>query len=248
MSETQPLTYDAFTALALADPTVVGLVLFGSQAHEGMPTEHSDHDLWVVLSDSGASDLDRFHGYRSPALDLVVTSLADFKAAGMPGFVRYALARGRVVLDRAGGEIAAAVAAKQRLEPKEAFETAAERLDDYANMVLRSVKNHRDGRRLAARLDAAESIGYLLELLFALERRPRPYNKHLEWELARYPLPQWDSDTLLDTIGRITAAGEPMPQRRLFAEVEAQARQAGHSTTLDAWGDDLHLMRPDSAA
>ena len=247
MSETQPLTYDAFTALALADPAVVGLVLFGSQAHEGMPTEHSDHDLWVVLSDGAASDLGRFHGHRSPALDLVVTSLADFKTAGMPGYVRYALARGRVVLDRSGGEITAAIAAKRRLEPQEAFELAAERLDGYANMLFRSVKNHRDARPLAAGLDAAESIGWLLDLLFAMDRRPRPYNKHLEWELARYPLPEWDGDALLAAIARITATGDPMLQRRLFAEVEERTRRAGHGPTLDAWGDDLHLMRPDAA-
>jgi hypothetical protein len=45
MSAQQPLTYQAFVSLAAADPAVVGLVLKGSQAHEGMVTRYSDHDL-----------------------------------------------------------------------------------------------------------------------------------------------------------------------------------------------------------
>ncbi|MEU8515774.1 hypothetical protein AB0C76_29980 [Kitasatospora sp. NPDC048722] len=37
-----PLEYQAFVDRATADPDVVGLVLKGSHAHEGMATEHSD--------------------------------------------------------------------------------------------------------------------------------------------------------------------------------------------------------------
>jgi hypothetical protein len=35
-----------------------------------------------------------------------------------------------------------------------------------------------------------------------------------------------------------------VPQQRLFARVEAAARTAGHAAVLDAWGEDLLLMRP----
>ncbi|MYS69216.1 hypothetical protein GTY88_02010, partial [Streptomyces sp. SID5926] len=75
-------------------------------------------------------------------------------------------------------------------------------------------------------------------------RRPRPYNKYLEWELDRFPLPGWDGHELLATLGRITGAGGTDVQRELFGRVEAAARGAGHAATLDAWGDDLALMRP----
>jgi hypothetical protein len=94
------------------------------------------------------------------------------------------------------------------------------------------------------RLDAADSIRFLLELLFALDRRPRPYNKYLEWELARYPLPGWDTGILLDAADRISGTGDVPLQRRLFAHVEAAVRRAGHGAVLDAWGKDLDLMRP----
>ncbi|MYZ39751.1 MULTISPECIES: hypothetical protein [unclassified Streptomyces] len=244
MTAQEHLTYDAFVALAAADPAVVGLVLKGSQAHEGMTTEHSDHDLYVILADGATTELARFTGHRTPELDLVILSLDEFRAAGMPGFERYALARARIVLDRLGGVIAQILADKTRLAADEAFHEADAWLDAYANSLYRSVKNDRDGHALAARLDAADSVRFLLELLFALDRRPRPYNKYLEWELARFPLPGWDTELLLDAANHISATGDVPTQRRLFAQVEAAARRAGHDAVLDAWGDDLRLMRP----
>ncbi|MFI1660232.1 hypothetical protein ACH4ZU_35745 [Streptomyces sp. NPDC020472] len=243
MTAGRPLSYDEFVALASADAAVVGLVLKGSRAHEGMTTEHSDHDLYVVLAEGVPTELAGFAGHRTRGLDLVLLTLDRFRSVGMPGFERYALARARVVLDRLDGDIARILAAKARLTADEASRAAADRLDAYANCLYRSLKNDRDGHALAARLDATDSLGHLLELLFALDRRPRPYNKYLEWELDRYPLPGWDTGTLLDALGRISESGDVTAQRRLFARVEAEARHRGLDAVLDAWGDDLELMR-----
>ena len=244
-SPQQPLAYDAFVALAEADPAVVGLVLKGSRAHDGMATEHSDHDLYVVVADGATTELSRLHGHRSATLDIIVLPLAEFRTVGMPGFERYGLARGHVVLDRVDGGtgIARLLAEKGRLDADEAFREAGGLVDAYANSVYRSVKNDRDGQPLAARLDAADSVRFLLELLFTLDRRPRPYNKYLEWELARYPLPGWETGGLLEAVGRISATGDAAVQRHLFARVEACVRRAGHGEVLDAWGEDLALMR-----
>jgi hypothetical protein len=225
MSTQQPLSYQAVVSLATADPDVVGLVLFGSQAHEGMATRHSDHDLLTILADGATKDPPYLAGHRTSELD-------------------YALARATVVLDRLGGDIAEILADKAQLDADEAFRSSAEWLDYYANSLYRSVKNDRDGHALAARLDAANSVQGLLELLFALDRRPRPYNKCLTWELARYPLPGWDTGKLLNAVDCIARTGNVSLQRRLFARVEAAARQAGHSKVLDAWGEKLELMRP----
>ncbi|MCX4706528.1 hypothetical protein [Streptomyces sp. NBC_01373] len=244
MTDQQPLTYDAFVELAAADPAVVGLVLKGSQSHDGMVTPYSDHDLYVVVADDARTDLTRFADHRSAALDLVIVTLTEFREAGMPGWERYALARAQIVLDRLDGELARILADKARLGADEAFQDARGWLDAYANSLYRSVKNHRDGQTLAARLDAADSIRFLLELLFAIDRRPRPYNKYLEWELARHPLPGWDTDVLLRAVERVSATGDVPLQRHLFALVETAAREAGHDEVLDAWGDDLDLMRP----
>ncbi|MCW8383229.1 hypothetical protein [Streptomyces justiciae] len=243
MNPQQPFAYDGFVERATADPAVVGLVLKGSRAHDGMVTRHSDHDLYVVVADDATTDLTRLSGHRTPELDLVVVTLAEFRAAGMPGFERYALARAQVVLDRLDGGIAQLIAEKGQLSAEEAFQEAGGWLDAYANSLYRSLKNHRDGQALAARLDAADSIRFLLELLFALDRRPRPYNKYLEWELARHPLPGWDTDALLRAVDRVSATGDIALQRQLFALVEVAARAAGHGEVLDDWGADLELMR-----
>lgn len=242
MTPEPPLTPDAFLDRATADPGVVGLVLKGSHAHEGMVTEHSDHDLYVVLADGTDSELARLHGHRSAELDLVVTTVEEFRRLG--GHEGYALARARVLLDRLDGGITEMVRAKGRLAEDETFREAAGWLDAYANSLYRSVKNDRDGHRLGALLDAADSVRFLLEFLFALDRRPRPYNKYLEWELQRFPLPGWDTAELLDAVGRIASTGDTSLQRRLFARVENVARGAGHGRVLDGWGGDLSLMRP----
>ncbi|MDI5910477.1 MULTISPECIES: hypothetical protein [Streptomyces] len=237
-----PLSYEEFLARATADPGVAGLLLKGSRAHDGMTTEHSDHDVYVILASGSPSELAALDGHRSPGLDLVVTTVDGLRRLG--GWERYALARARVLVDRLDGEIAEIVAAKALLGEEEALHAATGPLDAYANSLYRSVKNARDGHPLAARLDAADSMGQLLELLFALDRRPRPYNKYLVWELERFPLPGWETDALLDAVGHIAATGAVSLQQRLFARVEEVARRAGHGPTLDAWGDDLRLMRP----
>ena len=243
MSTQPPLTYQALVSMAVADRAVAGLVLKGSRAHDGMVTGHSDHDLYVILADGAATGLTRFAGHRTPELDLVIVSLADFRAASA-GFERYALARATVVLDRLGGGIAQVLAGAARLGADEASRSAACWLDAYANSLYRAVKNDRDGHALAARLDAADSIRFLLELLFALDRRPRPYNKYLAWELTRYPLPGWDTGELLSTVESVTRTGDIHRQQRRGAQGEAAARSAGHDEVLDAWGEDLQLMRP----
>lgn len=118
MSAPHPMSYEAFVARATADPAVVGLVLKGSQAHEGMATRYSDHDLYVVLADGAATGLAALDGFRSARLDLVVVTAAEFERLG--DWERYAIARALVLLDRLGGRITRTVAAKGRLGVAEA--------------------------------------------------------------------------------------------------------------------------------
>jgi len=244
MRVTALTTFDEFARVAGEDPAVVGLVLIGSQAHEGLVTQYSDHDLWVILADGAASDLQSLHGYRSARLDLVVISLSQFRTAGMPGFARYALARSRVVLDRLDGEITAIITAKQRFGEAESRDLVAAHLGEYLNLLYRSAKSYRDGLMLAYRLDAAESIGPALDLLFAMDRRPRPYNKYLEWELANFPLLGWDTTALLETIGAINATGDVGLQHRFFEQIASKVRDFGLGAELDEWSDELEPVLP----
>lgn len=248
--DTPDATLAAFVARATADPGVVGLVLSGSQVHDGMPTARSDHDLHVVLRDRDASPLSELDWFRSAHLDLVVITLAEFRRRGLPGdpdgWCRYAYVHARVLLDRLDGEIATILDRKRTLEEGEARSAAAGALDAYVNQAYRSLKSYRDGRDALGHLDAAESVPYALETVFALHRRVRPYNKYLQWELERRPLggEEWSAGRLLPVLRRILADGDPHTQRALFGGVERAARAAGHGTVLDSWGADLRLLRP----
>lgn len=243
-------TSAAFVARAAADPDVLGLVLSGSQVHDGMPTVHSDHDLHVVLRERDASPLSELDRFRSAHLDLVVVTLAEFRRRGLPGdpaaFSRYSYVHARVLLDRLDGEIATVLDRKRALDPDEAHTAVAGYLDAYVNQTYRSLKSYRDGRDAMGHLDAAESVPYALEVLFALHRRVRPYNKYLRWELERQPLGEdrWSAGRLLPLLRRILADGDPHTQRALFGDIARAARAAGHGEVLDSWGDDLRLLLP----
>ncbi|GAA2308276.1 hypothetical protein GCM10010234_60130 [Streptomyces hawaiiensis] len=242
-------TLRAFTSRATADPSVVGLVLSGSRVHAGMPTARSDYDLHVVVRDESVPSLAALDGFRSAHLDLVVIPLAEFRTRGMPGrpdsFARYSYVHAEVLFDRLDGTVARILDDKRTLGAEEARDAAAGWLDAYVNQTYRSLKSYRDDRPDMGQLDAAESVPYALEVLFALHRRVRPYNKFLRWELERQPLgdPRWAADRLLPVLRRVLADGDPPTQRALFNGIEEAARQAGHDRVLDAWGTDLELLR-----
>ena len=126
-----------------------------------------------------------------------------------------------------------------------------DRLDGCVNFAYRALKSHRDGRLLEARLDAAESLPWLLDVVFTLAGRLRPYNKYLPWELREHPLavPEWSAEAFLPEIERILA-GDPAALRRTFAVVDREVRawDTAHGTTVcgdlvDAWADELTVLR-----
>ena len=150
----------------------------------------------------------------------------------------YAFAHVEPVLDRGG--IAELVAEKGRVDPA----TAGEPLDGYMNMYYRSAKNARDGRPLEARLDAAESIPYLLEFLFA-RPRPRPPVQQVAALGARACIrwkPPWTAERApppprAHPRRRSRRAAAPLPRRR------AAARERGHGDVVDGWEPDVPWLR-----
>ncbi|MFG1873879.1 hypothetical protein ACGFIV_03455 [Sphaerisporangium sp. NPDC049003] len=245
---TNPSAGEEFAALLArvsADPAVAGAVLSGSQARQGMATHRSDYDVYLITADGGAATQER----RDSRLDVVVMSLEEFRTHAMPGsgweWNRYSFTHARVLKDRADGLIGELVSVKGSLSPEEAHQTAAASLGAFVNAAYRWLKNHRDGRATEARLDAAESIPYLLTCVFALHRRVRPYNKYLGWELRHHPLGPlpWSHDELLPLLEAVLSHASPQAARRLFLDLEPLARAAGHGSELDAWGEDLHLLR-----
>lgn len=229
----------------------LGLVLSGSAAR-GMATDHSDLDVYVVLSDEvtqvpAAS--------RSPAVDEIPVSLSDLEVVppfGSQGWwQRWSFAWAPTLLDRTDGRIAAAVHRQATLSPDESDAVLIDhdRLDGWLNLAYRALKSDRAGRPAECRLDAAESVPWLLDVVFALAGSVRPYNTYLAWELVEHPVEGWPVDTLLPILQGLLD-GDPKAVRAAFARVEeaCTARDADHgdgrtSEIITGWGDELHHFR-----
>jgi predicted nucleotidyltransferase len=217
-------------ARARADPGVLGVVLTGSHAR-GVATERSDYDVLLVVAEQ---EQPWRHTSRTTLLDEVVcteAALADTSVA----WQRYAYRGARVLLDRLDGGIGRLVRRQATLTAAQATRAGRAGLDAYVNQLYRSAKSRRDGFADAARLDEAESLPWLLETVFALHGRLRPYNKYLRWELDTYPLPgAWNA--------ALDPAGLPGAAHTLFPAVVDLARGLGHGDVLDAWGGDVSLI------
>ena len=229
---------------------LLGLVLSGS-AGRGYATERSDLDVVVVLTDEAASTRSSTH---SPDVDEAVDGWSELLTVPVFGTedwcYRWTYAWAPVLLDRTDGELAAAVRRQATLTPEEADAVLIDhdRLDGWVNFAYRALKNDRDGRTLEARLDAAESVPWLLDVVFATAGRVRPYNKYLPWELRTHPVDGWPADELLGLVER-TLGGDPSAVRETFARVRAACAAydagRGHTRTLDmieGWGSELAVF------
>ncbi len=125
------------------------------------------------------------------------------------------------------------------------------RVDGYLNLTYRALKSDRAGRRLERRLDAAESVPWLLDVVFALSYRVRPYGSYLAWELRQHPLEvqEWSADVLLPQLQALLD-GDSAALRDVVAVVERECRRTDNDdapmefgATFDAWGSGLDLKR-----
>jgi Nucleotidyltransferase domain len=236
--------------LAAHGDGLLGLVLSGS-AGRGMATERSDLDVFVVLDDEAAAERTTAH---SSDVDEIPWSRSELDAPGAFGtedwWHRWSCAWAPVVLDRTDGAIATALRRQATLTPEEADAVLIDhdRLDGWVNFTYRALKSDRDGRPLETRLDAAESVPWLLDVVFAVAGRVRPYNKYLAWELRTHPIEEWPADDLLGLVQR-TLEGDVDAVRETFVRVRAACwaydASRGHSRTTDmiaGWGDELRLF------
>jgi hypothetical protein len=226
---------------AMHDDRIAGLVLSGSAAR-GMATAMSDVDVYVVLREPVAG----WSTTRSYEIDTIYTTLGELATLpsdpGSWGF-RWSFAWARVLLDKGG--VAQAVHAQATLTDSEVSACLDHYLDGYINFVYRSLKSARDGQAWEQRMDAVESVPWLLWCVFAFANRIRPYNKYLQWELREHPFPNapWNQVPLTDLLDRILDDGDPAAQRELYQLVEAEAIRRGKRPIIDAWGDDIELLR-----
>lgn len=155
---------------------LLGLVLSGS-AGRGMATVRSDLDVYVVLADTDA------HGSetsRSATLDETLVAISDLEQVAPFGtygwWFRWSFAWAPMLFDRTEGRLASALRRQATVTTDEAESILVEyvRLDGWLNYAYRALKNDRDGRSLERRLDAAESMPWLLDVIFTLEGTGTP--------------------------------------------------------------------------
>lgn len=237
------------------DTRVLGLIVGGSRG-KGLGTDASDWDVYVVVADdvdpAGVRlDIDAGHPRLDLCAVLTLKAFAEHAVVGAPDeWNRYNFAHLAPSFDRTGGSLQRLCDDKEFLPPGVAAARASGLLDAYVNSYYRSLKNQRDGNADAARLDAVESVPLLLSFVFTAERRARPYNKFLAWELKVHPLRfnWWPTAEAVNGLVRLASVADAAAQAAHFRHAEAQARTLGFGGVLDSWGPlSLDAMRNGSA-
>lgn len=233
--------------LAAEGDNLLGLVLSGS-AGRGLATERSDLDVHIVLAGESPPTI---HSLEVDEIPETLAELEDPPQFGTEGWwFRWSFAWAPVLADRTGGRIPAALVRQATVTDDEAESILVQhdRLDGWINYAFRALKNDRDGRPLERRLDAAESMPWLLDVIFSLAGRVRPYHKYLPWELRGHPVPEWPAADLLPLL-EATLDGDPTAIRTTFARVDSQCRAFDErrerpllGPIIDSWGEQLAIF------
>jgi predicted nucleotidyltransferase len=224
--------YHALVEEFTADQNVIGLILGGSRGRGLYIREDSDWDLYVVLRDGALLDeyAARYPSQHGDRIEVLLRSPRGLD--NEPTWNRYTFCHLEPLLDRSEGWLAETLRRLTTVDPA----TAGEPLDAYVNQYYRAVKGTDETGRL---LDAAESVWWFLEFVFAVHGRLRPYNKWLSWELEQHPL-TWND---LPRLERIVATGGLADQQALFRDAEALARKRDLGAVIDGWEPDVARLR-----
>ena len=220
-----------------------------------MATEHSDVDVFVVLTDEAAEGRTTS---RSRYIDEIPQTLADLEDVPLWGGDEYgyrwgyATRRCSATTPVAGSPRPCAGMETHTVGggPADAAATATSSTATSTWPTARSSPTA-TAARLERRLDAAESVHWWLDVVFTLEGRVRPYNKYLAWELREHPLsvPEWSAERLLPQVEAVLD-GDADAVRAAYAVVEREClawdeRHGGHDLheLIEGWGDELALLR-----
>lgn len=224
------------------EDSLLGIVLTGSAARE-LDNELSDLDVLAILKHVDDDHAPWVHSADLDVIPLTIEHLeavASFDTAEW-GY-RWTYAWAPILLDRTGGRIRAALERQTRLNLQEINSILIDhsRLGSWINLLYRALKSTRDGNDVEARLDGAESVSMLLDVIFTVHGLVRPYNKYLRWALQNHPIPGWHADELLDLVQR-TMAGDADAIRQTYARVHDDClrfdRRHGQELLSEAFED-----------
>jgi predicted nucleotidyltransferase len=232
---------DELLAYCESSDDVLAAYLFGSRGRGVGVDERSDWDVWIVARDDDALARveERFPLAHGDPVEVASSTLEGLREHGAIGsrseWARYQHAHVDVRIDKTNGELARVLAEKELLPPDRRDEIVREALGGFCNATYRSL-------RYGTRLDAAESIPYALQTIFALAGRVRPFNKYLDWELRRHSLTGWSAEVLLPLIAGVLDRDQAS-QHELFRLIELDARGHGFDAEIDEWEPDVRWLR-----
>ena len=248
MDQNAELIFNEIFSRAKKDRNIIGFFLGGSRG-KGLSREYSDYDIYIIVKDEVAGNYKmEYPKNRYKGLDLMVYSLSEFKNLyywGSPEqFGRYSFAHVTALIDKSG-KIQEILNETAQIPENELYKFIPSALDAYINFFYRSLKCIRDGNIPAARLEAAYSIPFLLDVLFAIHNgRLRPYYKYLKWEIENFPLKKLslNADELIGLLMKVLDDADYKSQQRLMKITEIICQKEGFDFQFDSWGDEYTWM------
>lgn len=233
---------------AQKDPNILAFWLEGSRG-KGLITPYSDYDCSMIVKNEVFDEYRReYEVVGSPEIELTVFTFDDFRQHATWGsaraWERYNFAHLRALVDKTG-EAQKLIEEKGTIPLAEIPKVINQALDHYINQVYRSIKCARDGQSLSMRFEAAEGINPLLDAVFALNGRLRPYFKYIEWKFENYPplkLGLAQKDFLNDLL-EILTSGDIKIQQQLLCKIEMLFCAEGYRAIFDGWGANLLWMK-----
>ncbi|UMX48220.1 MAG: DUF4037 domain-containing protein [Candidatus Nealsonbacteria bacterium DGGOD1a] len=232
------------------DPNILAFWLDGSRGKGIIKHAESDYDCMMIVADEVLNEYkSRYEKIGNPVFELGVMTLNEFKkfAAWDSDMVwyRYNYVGIKPPLVDKTGQIKKLFDEKASIPENVKRKFISDALDYYVNEVYRSLKCFRDGQIVGARLEASESMLPLLNTVFAIHGRLRPYYKYYEWELRNYPLSKLSisGDEFTKQILIILGNADIKVQQKLLMEIENITRKEGYGDVWDSWGDKIDWMR-----
>jgi hypothetical protein len=234
-------------AIANSDSNILGLFPTGSFG-KGMITDKSDYDVTIIIRDKVKNEYQvKYKGFGGVLCDLSIKTMGELKEAanwgGSMAWDRYNYAYLKTEVDKTG-KIQKLIDEKGVVPADKRGEFVSASLDGFINQVYRSVKCFRDGNKIASQLEAADGLPSLLNAIFGLEGRIKPFYKYLDWELTNRPLKKlpWPKDEFIALLLKIVQTGDLTTQQTILKTLEKSYREEGFDSLFDSWGEMLPWM------
>jgi len=238
---------DVLMLAAKNDENILGLFSTGSYG-KGMIIDESDYDVTMIVKDEVINEYkNKYKGFGGILCDLSVKTITELKDAaawdGPMAWDRYNYTHLKAEVDKTK-QLQEIIDEKGIIPVDKREEFVSASLGGFINQVYRSVKCFRDGNKIASQLEAADGLPSLLNAIFGLEGRIKPFYKYLDWELTNYPLEKlpWSKNEFISILVKIVQTGDLLTQQTVLQTIESIFRKEGFNQLFDSWEEMLPWM------